>query len=50
MIFPIVLCSQVIYVNRFLPSSRRQAVSEIKVESFYKFLAILIWLASEKII
>jgi len=29
------LCFQVIYVNRFLPSSRREAIREIKVKHFY---------------
>jgi len=29
------LCFQVIYVNRFLPSSRKQAIREIKVKHFY---------------
>lgn len=33
----IFFCYQVIYVNRFSPSSRKHAVSEIKVGSFYKF-------------
>jgi len=29
------LCFQVIYVNRFLPSSRRQTIRDIKVKHFY---------------
>ncbi|KAJ6940285.1 lysophospholipid acyltransferase LPEAT2-like isoform X7 [Populus alba x Populus x berolinensis] len=31
----IIRAMQVIYVNRFLPSSRKHAVNEVKVESFY---------------
>lgn len=36
-----ILCSQVIYVNRFSPPSRKHAVNEIKVENFYNFNCLI---------
>lgn len=43
--FDHLLFFQVIYVNRFSPSSRKQAVREIKVKHFYYFLlGYLIWI------
>lgn len=38
----LVLRTQVIYVNRFSQSSRKHAVNEIKVKSFYFFRGIYI--------